>query len=66
VDLPVLIAILTPVVAVQLMLIAIGLGDLTRPGRQVRLANKPIWAAVIVVVGFVGPTLYFLLGREPE
>ncbi|HEX5239672.1 MAG TPA: PLDc N-terminal domain-containing protein [Candidatus Limnocylindrales bacterium] len=65
-DLPVFIAILTPVIAVQVMLLAIGLGDLTRPGRQVRLANKPVWAIVIVLVGFIGPALYFMLGREPE
>ena len=65
-DLPRIIAILTPLIAVQVMLIAIALADLTRPGRRVKVANKAVWAVVIVVLELLGPVLYFMVGREPE
>jgi len=61
-----IVAIITPLIAVQVMLIAIALRDLTLPERRVRIANKVVWAMVIVFLEVLGPALYFMAGREPE
>jgi len=66
VDAPRIIAIVTPLIAVQVMLIAIALRDLTLPERRVRIGNKLVWAIVIVFLEVLGPALYFMAGREPE
>lgn len=65
-DAPRLIAIVTPLVAVQVMLIAIAIPDLRLPQRRVRGPNKLIWGILIVFVEVLGPVLYFWAGREPE
>ena len=53
-----------PLAAIELALLAWGLWDLTRPERTVKALSKPIWAAIILFIGIIGPLLYFLLGRE--
>jgi hypothetical protein len=57
-------AILVPVILLQLGLLIWGLYDLTRPERKVRGDNKIIWALVIIFIGIIGPVIYFLVGRD--
>ncbi len=61
-----IIAILAPVVAIQLVLIVVALRDLARPDRRVQGDNKWAWVVVICLFGLIGPAAYFWVGREPE
>jgi Phospholipase_D-nuclease N-terminal len=60
------IALLIPIVAIQLGLMIGALIDLEREERRVRGGSKAVWAIVIVFVNIVGPILYFVAGREDE
>ena len=60
-----LIALLIPLVLVELGLLAFALYDLIKR-KRVRGGNKWVWGIIIVVVEFLGPILYFVLGREEE
>ena len=60
-----LIALLIPLVLVELGLLAFALYDLIKR-KRVRGGNKWVWGIVIVVVEIFGPILYFVLGREEE
>ena len=57
-------AILIPIFVIQLGLVVWALYDLTRPTRRVKGDNKVVWALIIIFVNFIGPILYFLVGRE--
>jgi hypothetical protein len=59
-----LLPLLIPLVVLQLALVAVGLYDLTRPDRRVKGGNKLVWGLLIAFVQFLGPLVYFLLGRE--
>jgi len=59
-----LIAILAPLLILQLALVGVGLYDLTRPDRRVKGGNKWVWGIVIVLGELLGPLVYFLFGRE--
>jgi hypothetical protein len=59
-----LIALLIPLIVIQLALLVAALYDLTRPGRRVKGDNKIVWVVIIVFVQMLGPILYFLAGRE--
>ena len=61
-----LIALLLPLIIVQVILLVAALYDLTRPGRRVRGDSKAMWALIVIFVSTIGPILYFLVGREPE
>ena len=61
-----LIAVLAPLIILDVVLIVAALYDLTRPNRRVRGDNKIVWALIIIFVSTIGPILYFLAGREPE
>ena len=63
---PEIIAILVPIVILQLILLVAALYDLTRPGRRVRGDSKAVWALIVIFVSTIGPILYFLVGREQE
>jgi len=63
-DLGTLLAILIPILVIQLGLLAWALYDLTRPGRRVKGDSKVVWALIIIFVSIIGPILYFLVGRE--
>ena len=65
-DIGLILAILLPLLALQLVLLIVALYDLTRPNRRVRGDNKVVWVLIILFVSGVGPILYFLAGREPE
>ena len=59
-----LLPLLIPLVVLQLVLMGVGLFDLTRPDRRVRGGNKLVWGLVIALFQFFGPLVYFLFGRE--
>jgi hypothetical protein len=55
---------LIPLIVLQLLLMGVGLYDLTRPERRVKGDSKVVWALIIIFVNLLGPLLYFLFGRE--
>ena len=59
-----IIALLIPIVVIQLGLMIAALVDLERDERRVRGGSKLVWAVVIVFVNILGPILYFIAGRE--
>ena len=61
-DLGVVLAIVLPLVAIQLTLIVLALRDLLRPERRVQGDNKLAWGVVICVFGLIGPLAYFWVG----
>ena len=56
--------VLAPLIAIEFALIALGLRDLVREERRVRGDNKVVWALVILFISWIGPALYFAVGRE--
>ena len=59
-----LLALLAPIVVIQLGLMIAALYDLEREDRRVRGGSKIVWGFVIVFVNVIGPILYFVAGRE--
>jgi hypothetical protein len=59
-----IIALLAPIVVIQVGLLIAGLIDLGRDERHVRGGNKIVWALIIVFVNLLGPIIYFVAGRE--
>lgn len=59
-----IIALVAPIIVIQLGLMIAALIDLERDERRVRGGSKLVWALVIVFVNVVGPILYFVAGRE--
>jgi hypothetical protein len=59
-----IIALVAPIIVIQLGLMIAALIDLERDERKVRGGSKLVWALVIVFVNVVGPILYFVAGRE--
>jgi uncharacterized membrane protein YidH (DUF202 family) len=59
-----IIALLLPIILIQLGLMIAALVDLERDERQVRGGSKLAWALVIVFVNVLGPIIYFVAGRE--
>ena len=57
---------LLPLILVQLVLVVVALRNLLRPDLAVRGGSKAMWGAIIVFVGFLGPLLFFTVGRETE
>jgi hypothetical protein len=55
---------LIPLIVLQLVLMLVGLFDLTRPERRVKGDSKVVWALIIIFVNLLGPLVYFLFGRE--
>jgi uncharacterized membrane protein YidH (DUF202 family) len=61
----VLIAILAPVLLLQLGLMIFALVDLIRRGEdQLRYLPKWGWVVVVVLVNLIGPIVYLLIGRQ--
>ena len=65
-DIGLVMAVVLPLVVLQVVLLAAALYDLTRPGRRVRGDNKVVWVLIILLAATIGPILYFLVGREQE
>jgi hypothetical protein len=59
-----IVALLAPIVLIQLGLMVVALLDLERPERRVRGGSKLAWVLVIVFVNVIGPILYLVAGRE--
>lgn len=59
-----ILALLAPIVVIQLGLMLAALLDLEPEDRRVRGGSKIVWALVIVFVNIIGPILYFTVGRE--
>ena len=59
-----IIALLVPIIVIQLGLMIAALVDLERGERRVRGGSKLVWAIVIVFVNVLGPIVYFVAGRE--
>jgi hypothetical protein len=53
---------LIPVVVIELALMIAALVDLVR--REQTRGPKWAWALVIVLVNFIGPIIYFVIGRK--
>jgi hypothetical protein len=58
-------ALVLPLIFLQLVLIIAALVDLSRR-EKVRWGNKWIWVLVILFINTIGPIIYFLIGREDE
>jgi len=53
---------LIPIAILQLVLVVAALVDLLR--RERTRGPKWVWVLVILFVNFIGPIVYFMLGRE--
>lgn len=63
-DIALILAIVIPLLVIQVGFLFWALYDLTRPERRVRGGSKVVWALIIIFVNLLGPILYFLAGRE--
>ncbi len=61
---PGLIALLAPLVLLEIGLAIWALWDLTRPGRRVRGESRLMWGLIILLVSLIGPILYLVIGRQ--
>ena len=59
-----ILALLAPIVIIQLGLLLVALHDLEQEDRHVRGGSKLLWAVVIVFVSVVGPIVYLVAGRD--
>jgi hypothetical protein len=59
-----IIALLAPIIIIQLGLMIAALFDLEKEDRRVRGGSKLVWALVIVFVNIIGPIIYFVAGRD--
>ncbi len=59
-----ILALLLPIVVIQLGLMIAALFDLEKSERRVRGGSKLVWVLVIVFVNVIGPIVYFVAGRE--
>jgi hypothetical protein len=59
-----IVALLAPIIVIQLALMIAALYDLEREERRVRGGNKLVWVLVIVFLNIIGPIVYFVAGRE--
>jgi 4-amino-4-deoxy-L-arabinose transferase-like glycosyltransferase len=54
---------LIPVIIIELGLIVFALVDLFKR-EHYKTENRVAWAIVIIILGIIGPVLYFLFGRK--
>ena len=62
---PTMIALIIPLVLIQLGLMIFALVDLVKR-EKVKGGNKVVWALVIVFINIIGPIVYLIFGREDE
>ncbi len=55
---------LIPVLIIELVLIVVALIDLVK--REHTLGPKWMWALIILFVNFIGPIVYFVIGRKED
>ena len=63
-DLVPILPLLIPIFLVQIGLVVIALLDLWK--REATRGPKWVWLLVILLVNFIGPIVYFVIGREDE
>jgi Phospholipase_D-nuclease N-terminal/Family of unknown function (DUF5652) len=59
-----LLPLLIPIFLVQIALVIIALWDLWK--RKATRGPKWLWVLVILLVNFIGPIIYLVVGREDE
>ena len=59
-----IVALLVPIIVIQLGLMIAALLDLEHEERRVRGGSKIVWVLIIVFLNVIGPIAYFLAGRE--
>lgn len=59
------IPLLIPLVIIEITLLVIALIDLIRR-ENVRYFPKWVWAVIILILNFIGPIAYLILGRDEE
>jgi hypothetical protein len=59
-----IVALLAPIVLIQLGLLVAALYDLEKEDRRVRGGSKLVWVLIIIFVNIIGPIIYFVAGRE--
>jgi hypothetical protein len=59
-----IVALLAPIVVIQLGLMIAALYDLEKEERRVRGGSKLVWVLIVVFVNVIGPIVYFTTGRE--
>jgi hypothetical protein len=57
--------VLIPLIIVELGLMLAAVIDILRR-RTYRVGSRAIWLVVCIVFGFIGPVLYFAIGRGDE
>lgn len=60
-----LVLLLLPIIAIQVALMILALIDLFNR-EKVTGGNKIIWGLVIVLINFIGPILYLVIGRKED
>ena len=58
------IPLLIPLLLIQLALMIVALVDIAR--RPKTRGPKWVWVLVVIFINFIGPIVYFVLGREEE
>jgi len=56
---------LLPVLLVELTLMLTALIHVLKH-KNYRFANRVIWIAIVVIIGIIGPVLYFTVGKGEE
>jgi hypothetical protein len=59
-----IVALLLPLVVIQLGLMVAALYDLEKGERRVRGGSKLPWVLIIVFLNVIGPIVYFMAGRQ--
>ena len=59
-----ILALLAPIVIIQIGLMIVALHDLEQEDRHVRGGSKLVWALVIVFLNVLGPIVYLVAGRD--
>lgn len=59
-----LLPLLIPIILIQIALVVIALWDLWK--REATRGPKWLWVLVILMVNFIGPIIYLVVGREDE
>lgn len=65
-DTTTIIAIVAPLLLLQVGLAFLALRDLVRPERRVKGPSKVVWGAIIVLGELLGPLAYFAFGRHEQ
>ena len=57
-------AFLVPILIIQVVLLIVALLDLVK--QEHTRGPKWMWAVIIIFINFIGPVVYFVIGRKDE